>query len=76
MLSFDFFEKDLGLVFAQVLALAFEMLGNMCITIIICCPVSEAINFQIKIRFRQAVFRHDQKRQQKRLNVFRKKKVF
>ena len=40
MLSFDFLEKDLGLVFVQVLALVFEMLGNMCITTIICCPVS------------------------------------
>ena len=59
MLSFDFLEKDLGLVFVQVLALVFEMLGNMCITTIICCPVSEAINFEIKIRFRRAVFRHD-----------------
>ena len=76
MISFDFLEKNLGLVFAQVLALAFGMLGNICITTIICCPVSEAINFQIKIRFRQAVFRHDQKCQQKRLNVFRKKRVF
>ena len=56
MLSFDFLEKHLGLVFAQVLALVFEMLGNMCITTIICCPVSEAINFEIKIRFRRAVF--------------------
>ena len=74
MLSFDFSEKDLGLVFAPVLALAFEMLGSMCITT--CCPVSQAINFQIKIRFRQAVFRYDQKSQQKRLNVFRKKRVF
>ena len=54
------FRKGPGTTFAQVFAPVFEMFGNMCITTIF-CPVSEAINFEIKIRFHQVVFQHDQK---------------
>ena len=49
-----------------------DILGNMCI-VIICFPIDDIINFEINLNF---LINHEQKSEDKTLNILRTKKAF